>query len=134
MMKGILGYVFVAFTVLGSLAPGAVRADEPQGRFSEQRIRFTRGANSATLHGRVSRDMAMLYIVGAKAGQTMTLKLDGDAKTRFDLSGPKDSSGQATASGETEWSGTLPDNGDYKIFVFTEDRVNAPFTLKFTVE
>jgi hypothetical protein len=82
----------------------------------------------------VSRDEALLYIVGAKAGQSMTVKLDGDAKTSFDLSGPKDSSGRAMASGETEWAGTLPDDGDYKILVFTENRVKAPFTLEITVE
>ena len=57
----------------------------------------------------------------------MTVKLDGDAKTSFDLSGPKDSSGQAIASGETEWAGKLPDDGDYKIFVFTEDRVEDSY-------
>jgi hypothetical protein len=76
----------------------------------------------------------MLYRVGAKRGQSMNVVLDGDAKTRFDLSGPKDSSGQAMASGETEWSGVLPDEGDYKILVYTEDHVNAPFMLKVTVE
>jgi hypothetical protein len=32
----------------------------------------------------------------------MTVKLDSDAKTSFDLSGPKDSNGQAMASSETE--------------------------------
>jgi hypothetical protein len=64
----------------------------------------------------------------------MTVRLDGDAKTAFDLSGPKDSSGQAMASSETEWAGTLPDDGDYKILVFTTSRVNAPFTLEIAVE
>ena len=37
------------------------------------------------------------------------------------------------ASGETEWAGTLPEDGDYKIFVLTEDRVKAPFILKISV-
>ena len=63
----------------------------------------------------------------------MTIYLS-PSKTSFDLSGPKDSSGQAMASGETEWAGKLPDDGDYKIFVLTEDRVKAPFTLEITVE
>ena len=38
------------------------------------------------------------------------------------------------ASSETEWTGKLPDDGDYKIFVFTQDRVKAPFTLKIAVK
>jgi hypothetical protein len=127
-------HAFIALSLLASLAPVAVGAGDAQGTFSEQRVQFARGAHGATLREHVSRDEAMLYIVGAKAGQSMTLKLDGDAKTSFDLSGPKDSSGQAMASGETEWAGELPANGDYKIFVFTEDRVKAPFPLKITVQ
>lgn len=73
----------------------------------------------------------MIYIVRAKAGQSMTVRLDGDATTSFDLSRP---SGQAMASSATEWTGTLPDDGDYKISVLTEDRVKAPFTLKIDIE
>ena len=129
-----LRYTFIGLTLLSFLAPASLSAGEPQGTFSEQRVRFARGAHGATLRGQVSRDEAMLYIVRAKAGQSMTVKLDGDAKTSFDLSGPKDISGQAMASGETEWAGKLPDDGDYKIFVLTEDRVKAPFTLEITVE
>jgi hypothetical protein len=133
-MRKALACTFVGLIVLALLVPAVVHAGGPQGSFSEQRIRFARGAHRATLRGRVSRSKAILYKVGAKRGQSMTVRLDGDAKTRFDLSGPKDSSGQAMASGETEWSGTLSDDGDYEIFVFTEDRVNAPFTLTVTIE
>jgi hypothetical protein len=133
-MTRMLAYTFIGLIVLASSAASAVGADESRGTFSAQRVHFARGAHGATLRGQVSRDEARLYIVGAKAGQSMTVKLDGDAKTSFDLSGPKDSSGQAMASGETECAGTLPDDGDYKIFVFTEDRVKAPFTLEIIVE
>jgi hypothetical protein len=128
----ILRYTFIGLSVLASLAPVAVSAGEARGTFSEQRVHFARGAHGATLRGQVSRDEALLYIVGAKAGQSMTVKLDSDAKTSFDPS--KDSSGQAMASGETEWAGKLPADGDYKIFVFTEDRVESPFTLEITIE
>ena len=104
--------------------------------FSEQRIRFARGAHGATLRGRVTEDRTLLYTLNARAGQSMTVALECDSlKTRFDLSGPKDKSGQALASGEQEWTGTLADDGDYKmIFVFTDAReVNVPFTLRVTV-
>src|SRR5262249_33624821 len=102
---------------------------------SEQRIRFARGAHGATLRGSVREDRAILYTLNASAGQSMTVALDCDCvKTRFDLSGPKDKSGQALASGVQEWTGTLADDGDYKIFVFTDAReVNMPFTLRVTV-
>ncbi len=64
----------------------------------------------------------------------MTLSLNGDAKTRFDLSGPKDKDGQTLANGVTEWSDTLSDTGDYRILVFTDSRVASPFRLKITIE
>lgn len=132
-MRKVLMCAFVGLIVVASLTPALVRAGGPQGSFSERRIRFARGAYSVTLRGKVSRSKAILYRVGAKRSQSMTVRLEGDAKTRFDLSGPKDSSGQAIISGETEWSGTLPDDGDYKIFVFNEGRVNAPFTISVTI-
>jgi hypothetical protein len=133
-MRKMLESAFVSLIVVASVTSAVVHAGGPQGSFSEQRISFARGAHSATLRRKVSRYKAKLYKVGAKSGQSMTVRLEGDAKTRFDLSGPKDRSGQEMASGETEWSGTLPDDGDYKIFVFTEGRVNAPFTVAVTIE
>ena len=120
--------------VFASLTMAVAGTAEAQGTFSEERIRFARGAHGATVTGKVSRSAALVYRVGAKAGQKMAVMLDGDAKTAFDLSGPKDTSGQAMASSATEWEGALPDDGDYKILVFTEDRVKAPFTLKITID
>ena len=133
-MSKVVASALLIFIVVASLTQVVVRAGGTQGSFSEQRIRFARGANSAKLRGKVSRSKAILYKVGAKRGQSMTVQLESDAKTKFDLSGPKDSNGQALVSGGTEWSGKLPDDGDYKIFVFTEGRVNAPFTVTVTIE
>lgn len=124
----------VSLTLAGSLVFAGFIYAGSQRTFAEQRVRFPKGQNSTTLRSRVSLNKAILYIVGAKAGQSMTIALDGDAKTRFDLSGPKDKSGQTMANGETEWSDTLPDTGDYRIFVFTDSRVASPFTLKITIE
>ena len=124
----------VGLTLAGSLVLALSIHAGAQGTFAEQRVRFPKGHNSATLQGRVSQRKAILYIVGAKAGQSMTVSLDGDAKTRFDLSGPKDKGGQTMANGESEWSDTLPDTGDYRILVFTDSRVASPFTLKITIE
>lgn len=126
-------YMVLGLTLAGLLTLSGIYASA-QRTFSEQRVRFPRGQNSATLRSRVSRNKAVLYTVGAKTGQSLTIALDGDAKTRFDLSGPKDKSGQTMANGETEWSGTLPETGDYRIFVFTDSHVASPFTLKITIE
>jgi hypothetical protein len=126
--------VMLGLALLVSASQGLGSKGELQGSFSEQRIQFARGSHSATVRGRVRQDKAVLYKVSAKAGQSMAITLDGDAKTRFDLSGPKDESGQSMASGETEWTGRLPDDGAYKILVMTEDRVDAPYTLTVTIK
>ncbi len=124
----------VGLTVAGSFIFALSIHAGAQGTFSEQRVRFPKGHNSATLRSQVSQRKAILYVVGAKAGQTMTVSLDGDTKTRFDLSGPKDKDGQTMANGVTEWSDTLPDTGDYRVLVFTDSRVASPFRLKITIE
>ena len=134
MTRPALERLLIGLTMIVCLLAGAARAANPQRQFSEHRVRFTRGTHSQTLRGRAARNKAVLYIVGAKAGQSMSVKLDGDAKTRFDLSGPKDTTGQTLASSETAWSGTLSDDGDYKIFVFTEEHATAPFTLTVSVK
>ncbi|MFO1155144.1 MAG: hypothetical protein U1E42_16000 [Rhodospirillales bacterium] len=127
------GYV-AGTLVAGMMAVGAAGLASAQGTFAEHRVRFAPGAHAATVEGVVSREAAALYKVGARGGQSMTVSLDGDAKTVFDLSGPKDKSGQAMASSATEWEGTLPDNGDYTIFVFTQNRSKSPFTLKISIQ
>jgi hypothetical protein len=126
--------VAVGLTLAGTLILALSIHASAQRSFTEQRVRFPRGHNSAALWGQVSQRRAILYVVAAKAGQSMTVALDGDAKTRFDLSGPKNKDGQTMANGVTEWSDTLPDTGDYRILVFTDSRVASPFTLKITIE
>jgi len=60
-MRKVFACTFVGLMVLASLVPAAVRAGGSQGSFSEQRIRFARGAHGATLRGRVSQNRAILY-------------------------------------------------------------------------
>mgnify|MGYP002737566814 CR=1 FL=1 len=131
-MAKTMGNSFIA--ALGVLAVAMLTAAAAPGSFAEERVHFAHGAHGTTLHGQVTRDEAVVYVIGAKAGQAMTLHLDGDAKTSFDLAGPKDSSGQAMASGETEWSGKLPEGGDYRILVLTQSLAKAPFSLQVTIE
>ncbi len=120
--------------VLAALAAATITTAAAQGTFSEERVHFARGTHGTAVQGQVSRDEAVVYVIGAKAGQAMTVQLDGDAKTSFDVAGPKDGAAQAMASGETEWSGKLPDSGDYRILVLTQSRVASPFTLRLTID
>src|SRR6266542_1445521 len=132
-MRKKLACAFVGLIVLASLIPTGVRGSGPQGSFSEQRIRFAPGAHIATVRGQMSRSKAILYKVGAKSGQSMTVRLEGDAKMDSTYLGRSTEAGSrwypATRSGPAHCR-----RCDYKIFVFTDDRVNTPFTITVTVE
>lgn len=53
-----------------ALAAGSVSADG-----ITKKVRFARGASSATVRGAVIRGDRDRYLVGARAGQTMTVKI-----------------------------------------------------------
>jgi hypothetical protein len=103
-----------------------------------QRVSFKAGASSATLTGSIKGYESIDYVLGARAGQTMTVSL----KTRhganyFNVLPP--GSDAAIAMGETlgnKWSGTLPVDGDYRIRVYlmrSAARRNETATFTLTV-
>ena len=66
-MRKEIANTFVSLLLIAFLTQAMVAMAGPQGSFSERRIRFARGAHSATLRGKVSRSKAILYKVGASA-------------------------------------------------------------------
>jgi hypothetical protein len=73
------------------------------------------------------------YALKARAGQTMTVHLASPGKSaRFTIY----PSGQAypldAAKGRTDWSGELPDSGDYVITVMPV-RGRASYTLEVNI-
>lgn len=106
-------YQFLAATacvfLLGCFA-FAVRAQDEGARIS-----FKRGSTSATVKGTVAKGGPDFYLVGAKAGQTMTVRSIG--KVSFGLDSPD---GNLTDDdGNTNWAGELPADGDYRIRVYS---------------
>ena len=86
-----------------------------------RRVPFKRGASSATVQGRVSIEMRDMYIVGARAGQVMTVALTAPNKSvRFTLVSP--STRGLVVDDLRNWTGTLPENGDYSIIVDCDER------------
>ena len=82
-----------------------------------ERVKFQSRHSSATLKGRIVGFDAKDYVVGAKAGQTMALRLaSSHTSTYFVI---YSINGRATDMNETrEWSETLSESGDYLIRVF----------------
>jgi hypothetical protein len=97
------------------------------------RVKFPRGRTTAILKGTLSPDMPRHYALKARAGQTMTVHLASPGKkARFTLY----PSGQAHpldgAKDRMDWSGELPDSGDYVITVMPVSG-RANYTLEVTI-
>jgi hypothetical protein len=95
------------------------------------RISFKRGATSATVKGTVAKGGPDFYLVGAKAGQTMTVKVTG--KVTFGIY--SDGETLTEDDGNTNWSDELPADGDYQIKVFSSGGAqNYTLTVSIAAE
>jgi len=103
----------------------------------KKKIQFQRGSSSATLKGAVVRGDSDRYYVGAKKGQTMSLKItsvEDNAVFQVYLPGEeKTLSGAGEGEDATDWSGELPQDAEY-VIVVGGTRGNATYTLKVSIE
>lgn len=95
------------------------------------RVRFPRGRTSTVIHNSVLRGTRDNYILGARAGQRMIVHVAAREKNAvFDIHTP--GGGDTLAREATDWSGRLPETGDYLISV-GGTRGNATYTLELTI-
>jgi hypothetical protein len=104
-----------------------------------RRVRFARGASSATVSGQVKGYDYIDYVVGAKAGQRMSVRLTGSSVAEFVIRLPNGENLGMEATGVREWSGELPTSGDYSIRVLMSRAdarrgTTARFSLRISVE
>lgn len=86
-----------------------------------RRVQFQRGSSSTTVQGKVSIALPDTYLVGARAGQVMSVQLTAPRKSvRFLVMSPKTTS--LIADNTQSWTGTLPETGDYHIIVDADER------------
>ena len=95
---------------------------------SSRRVQFKRGASSTTVQGRVSLELSDTWIIGARAGQVMTVQLTSPQKVRFMLMTSRTT--QSLADNTRSWTGTLPETGDYLILIESGDK---PSTYSMTI-
>ncbi len=100
-----------------------------------ERLRFAKGTHSTTVSNSVVRGDEDTYILGARAGQTMWVKITSLEKNAvFQIEDP--SGGYLTGAGAGDdamsYSGTLPAKGDYKIIV-GGTRGNASYKLTVSI-
>ena len=95
---------------------------------ASRRVQFSRGASSTTVQGRVSLELSDTWIIGARAGQVMTVQLTSPRKVRFMLMTSRTT--ESLADNTRSWTGTLPETGDYLILVESGDK---PSTYSMTI-
>lgn len=125
--------LFASLSVRSEQSGGGQAGGAPKGK--TQRVRFARGRTTAVLHGSVVRGTQDRYILGARAGQTMIAHITSREKNAvFTILGPDATAlaGAEEGSDATDWTGTLPLNGDYSIWIGPM-RGNATYTLEVTI-
>ncbi|HEV7902770.1 MAG TPA: hypothetical protein VGO96_02925 [Pyrinomonadaceae bacterium] len=110
-------------------ASGAFAAQEGL----KKRVRFARGRTTATFKNSVVRGTRDRYTLGARAGQKLSVHITSvENNAIFDIYTPQGGTLVGEGEDSTDWSGTLPQDGDYVIEV-GGTRGNATYTLKVTV-
>lgn len=97
------------------LAIGLITADASAQ--ATQRVKFAKGTTSASVKGTVRGYAYIDYLVGALGGQLISVNVKGsNASTVMTVTGA-DGKALPDASMVTEFSGSLPADGDYRIRV-----------------
>jgi len=94
-----------------------------------KRIRFARGRTTTVIKDTVRLCTSHEYSLRASAGQTMSVHLATGKKTSFTLQSP--SGPIEDADGVKDWSGELPEAGEYVIVIGTD--ATAAYTLEVTI-
>jgi hypothetical protein len=103
----------------------------------KKKIQFQRGSSSATMKGAVVRGDSDRYYLGAKKGQTMSVKItseEDNAVFQVYLPGEEEAlPGAGDSDDAKDWSGDLPRDAEY-VIVVGGTRGNATYTLKVSIE
>ena len=122
----------LATLVICAFAAGSVVADGVT-----KKVRFARGTSSTTIRGAVIRGDRDRYTVGAKAGQTMTVKItsvEKNAVFQICFAGEQEClPGASEGDDAMKWSGQLPVDNEY-VIVVGGTRGNATYTLTISIK
>lgn len=103
------------------------------GKAEPNRIEFKRGTTSTTISGTVHGDEQAEYVLAAKKGQRLVIKLTSvPAKSSvFQLLGPDNDTLGLEFDANWDYSGKLPKTGDYFITVArpTESKGTSKYRL-----
>ena len=126
-----------ALTAVFLIALGLLASANQVAAQARVRVRFGRGASSATLRGRINGYKYVDYIIGARAGQTLSVKLQTGGSTEFVVFDPSDEN--VIGAEGLEYTGELEYTGSYKIRVlqpraFARRNNASNYTLRISIE
>ncbi len=127
---GLQSLIFLLIAVPYGSAQGGGKA-EPL------RVQFKRGSTSAMMKGVVRGSEEAEYLVGARKGQGVTLRLTSNPPSSVapHIKDPDLVELKLEYDGDASWSGTLPETGDYLISVVraTERPGASRYTFRVTI-
>jgi hypothetical protein len=100
------------------------------------RVRFARGQNSAALKGKIKKNQEIIYTVRASKGQTLTARVTASTPNHdvvFTIEGPGNKALMEEGDLNTEWTGQLPESGDYQISLGMIESESSDYTLEVSV-
>jgi hypothetical protein len=107
------------------------------GQGVKKKVRFAPGTSSTTIKGAVIRGERDRYYLGAKAGQTMSVKItsiEKNAVFQIYFHGEEESlPGAGDDDDATNWSGQLPIDNEY-VIVVGGTRGNATYALTISIK
>jgi hypothetical protein len=124
-------------TALFILVAGSAAFAQRGGKAEPNRIAFKRGTNSTTVSGTVRGDEQAEYVLSAKKGQRLIIKLTSVPvkSSVFQLLGEDNDTLGLEYDANFSYSGVLPKTGDYFINVKrpTEAKGTSRYRLTITV-
>jgi hypothetical protein len=126
--------ILIALLCGGAFAANAQTVERIERK--EKRVQFPRKRKTAVVKGSVAWGRSDAYKLAARAGQKLTLKLaSSNSEVAFIIITP----GGQTLEGAfaaREWSGALPEKGDYAITIVNNEKNSSasPYALEVTLK
>ena len=123
----------VRAVIAAALISAAAGVPATAQRTTAERVRFQLGRTTAVLRGKVTGRVSREYLLTAREGQRMTVRLSGQSGAVFNISSP-DRTGLSQLQ-IRDWEGELPLSGTYRIHVKgeTENLPARSYTLEITI-
>ena len=111
-------------TIMLLLTAATAIALGQKGTIITRRVQFERGQTSTTLKGKASWGASYVYLLRARAGQTLTVRVTGAPDFTIYPPGKRPSANTSAEDvalkgtfGVKDWSGQLPASGEYAIWL-----------------